>query len=502
VLLALAAVAIVVVPYMVAAQRSSGTALYPLLLGTGDPDAPLRPAGGDLLEEATFFVNVLFTPEPIRVWWLLLPIMLIAKDTRPLRPWRAFLIACGVGFVLLVHSFTLSDPWNLWRYAFGFITPLAVVFAIEVGAERRGLTLPAAAVFLAWLALVVNLVETRQATARRFTASLQEIKSAWVFGTEKRDPRVRSYGDLQRAVPEGERLAILLDDPWKLDYARNPIVNLDLPGFTAPAPGLPSFTTPAHWRAYFASQGIRYLAFVRPDASASLYRRGAWLYRMYQEGELFQFMAAHMIDTFDTFVALAGSSQVLFDRDGMCAIDLGPEAGPEPDRGPPELVRMDRFLRRISEEEFGNKAWQLANRSNLAFKTDGLGPGALILPTTIDHQYKGFWGMFEGLDDPPHRWLMDRTRLRVFGTGREAIHVKLWVRIARAHTRPLVTLNLDGTTIAETTPDEGGMVTFDVPASCTGWCDLYIMFSSSFDWWVPPEDNGIAKLLELDWSAP
>jgi hypothetical protein len=524
VLLAVAAAAAVVVPYAVAAQLSSGTALYPLFAGTGNPAAPLRPAGGDLLDEVGFFISVVFAPEPIRVWWLLLPLMVIARDARPLRPWRAFLLSSGVGFAFLVHAFMLSDAWNMWRYAFGFLTPLAMAFAVEAAArlpflerggadpaprpesraepERRGFALPLAATFLAWLALVVNLVETRQATARRFASSLQGVRAGWVFGTAKRDPRVRSYGELQRAVPEGAPLAVLLDDPWVLDYARNRIVNLDLPGFTAPAPGLPSFTTPAHWRAYFASQGLRYLAFVKPDASSFLYRRAAWIPRMYQEGELFQFMAAHMVDTLDALVALAGSSTVLFDRDGMYAIDLGPAAGPEPDRGPPEAARMDAFLRRISEQELGNNAWQLADRSNLVFKRDGLGPGPLTLPSPDDPEPRGTRGMFTGILAPPHRWLADRTRLRVRGTGREALRLSLWVQTARARTTPLVTVSLDGRTIAEAAPDGAGRISFDVPAPCTGWCDLYLVFSSSFDWWSTAEENRVAMLLELDWVAP
>jgi hypothetical protein len=487
------------------------------MLGTGDPEVPLRPTGGTVLDEILFFLSIVFTPEPIHVWWLLVPVMLIAKDPRPLRPWRAYGIACAAGFVVLVHTFTLSDAWNLWRYAFGYLTPLALVFAIEASArlpflERgepdaaapgpapAGLAMPVAAVFLVWLALVVNLVETRESTAHRFGHALRNIKAAWVFGTAKPEPRLRSYGELQRAVPEGEAIAILLDDPWVLDYARNRIYSLDLPGFTAPAPGLPSFTTPEHWRAYFASQGIRYLAFTDPGESTYLYRRAHWVERMFRDDELYQFMAAHMVDTLDALTALAGSSAVLFHRDGLYAIDLGAGAAPEPDRGPPERVRRDAFVRRISEQHFGN-AWQLANRSTVVFKQDGLGPTPLMLPLVDHHLGKGFWEMFSGVGEPPHRWLMDRTRVRVLGTGRERLRVRMWLRLARAYTNPTVTLSLDGRTLAEVKPDDDGHVVFDAPAPCTGWCELYIVFNSTFDWWNGPETNGIAQLLELDWAA-
>jgi hypothetical protein len=526
-LFAVGAAAVVVVPYMVAALRSSGTALYPVLLGTGNPAAPLRPTGGTFLDEISFFLMIVFTPEPIHVWWLLLPIMVIAKDPRPLRPWRAYAIGCAVGFVALVHSFMLSDAWNLWRYAFGYITPLAMVFAIEAsarlpflgrgdseatgpeaterGAGRSaapgGLVLPVAATFLLWLALVVNLIETRQATARRFVTVLQNIKAGWVFGTAKPEPRLRSYGALQRSIPEDAPLAILLDDPWALDYARNRIVSLDLPGFTAPAPGLPSFTTPEHWRAYFVSRGIRYLAFTDPGESTYLYRRAHWVERMFRDDELYQFMATHMVDTLDALTALAGTSTVLFHGDGLYAIDLGEGAGAEPPRGPPERARQDACMRRISELELGN-AWQLANRSTVVFMRDGLGPTPLVLPVMQDHTSRGFLGMIAGLIAPPQRWLMDRTRVRVLGTGRERIHIELLVHLTRAYTKPMVTLSIDGEVLVEARPDADGNVVLDAAAACTGWCELYIVFNSTFDWWQDPETNGVAQLLAFDWAAP
>lgn len=510
-LIAIAAAAVVVVPYMIAAFASSGTPLYPIALGTANPALPLRPTAGTLLDEISLFISVAFTPEPIHVWWLLLPIMLLAKDRRPLRPWRAFLVAGFVGFVVLVHSFMLSDAWNLWRYAFGYLTPLAIVLALEVAAElpvgerdqRARLGVPVVATYLVWLALVLNLVETRTATARRFGATLQNIKVAWRFGSAKQEPRLRSYADLQRSVPEGATLAVLLDDPWMLDYARNRIVNLDLPGCAAPAPGLPSFTEPEHWRSYLVSRGIRYVAFIDPDYSAFLYRRRNWLGRMFVDDELFQFIAAHNVDAFDSLRALARRSQVVFERDAMSVIDLGATAGPEPDRGPPELTRMDRFIAQISQHELGHQAWQLARRSTVVFKASGTEVGAgpqSVVPWSADQPgTSGLSTLLAALQERPHRWLSDRTLVRVFGTGRERVHAKLWLELGAASNVPTVSFSIDGAIIAEAAPGRDGYIVVDAPAPCTGWCDLYIVFNSIFDW--SPSATGIAKLLELDWTA-
>lgn len=509
VLVAIGATAAVVVPYMIAAALSSGTPLYPIVLGTGNPAMPLRPAGGTWLDEIGFFIAVGFTPEPIHVWWLLLPVMALAADRRPMRPWRAFLIAVIAGFGFLVHSFQLSDAWDLWRYAFGYSTALAIAFAIEVGAElpsggerRPAFGLPAAAVFLVWLALAVNLVETRLATVRRFSATMQNIRAAWVFGSAKPDPRLRAYAALQRAVPEGARLAVLLDDPWMLDYARNPIINLDLPGCAAPAPGLPSFTDPAHWRAYFASRGIRYVAFVDPGYSAFLYRRRTWLGRMFGDDELFQFIAAHIVDAFDVLRALTASSRVVFHDDEMYVVDLGDAVAPEADRGAAEPARMDRFVAQVSEQELGHKGWQLTRRRNVVFPDDARGGATAILPASslTDPTASALWRALAGAQGAPHRSLDSRTRVRVLGTGRERLHARLWIQLAGLATVPTLVVSIDGRTIAEARPDRDGYVGVDVPAACDGWCDLYIAFNGIFDW--SSGDPGVAELLEFDWAAP
>lgn len=509
--LAVGAAALVVVPYMLAAVRDVGTALYPILLGTGNPDAPLRPAGSTALDEISFFVSILFTTEPIRVWWLLLPIMLVVRDHRALRPWRSFAVACAIGFAVLVHSFMLSDAWNLWRYGFGYLTPLAVVLAIEAAARlevlggdsrREGdgkLAMPAAAGVLVWLALVFNMIATREDVARRYNYTLQNLAAAWRLGPGNYEPRVRSYGELQASIPAGETIAVLLDDPWKLDYARNRIVNLDIPGFAAPAPGLPSFTTPEHWRAYLRGQGIRYVAFVDPTQSSYLYRRQQWLFRIFREDELYQYIAAHMVDAQDALLALARTSGRLYERDGLVAIDLGAETPEEPPRGPAERTRMDTFIRQLSERELHSNAWQLAHRSTVVFKKDGLGPSDVVVPQL--QQAPNWLARFASLPEPPYRWLSARTRIRVHGDGAHTLRLKMWVNPLRAHARLTLTVSVDGEIVTEAQPDQAHEVNIETPVTCDGWCDVYLVFNSTFEWWLDATDNEVAKLLELDWTA-
>jgi hypothetical protein len=507
--LAVGVTALVLLPYMVEAWRACGTFLYPILQGTANPATPLRPTGGTFVDELLFFVNVVFNSEPIRIWWLLVPLMLIAKDTRGRRPWSALLIASVVGFVMLVHSFTLSDSYNLWRYSFGSLTPLVIIFAIEAGAQKpfaeteSPLRMSKVSTFLVWLAVLVQLVIAKDWPAKRFAWNVANIRAAIVLGTGKYDPRFEALRAMQDSIPADTKVALMIDDPYRLDFARNQLVCLDLPGFAAPAPGLPSFTTPENWRAYFRSQGIRYLAFAETGYSTWLYRREGWLWRMYSDDELFRYIGAHVVDTLDTFEELARSSKVLFHKEGFYAIDLGDGPAVEPDRGPPEIDRMYRYIREVSESQLHTNAWQLASRGDVVFKPDGQGPSDIVpLPHVADEpDHHSLMALIFGNDDPPpFRWMTDRTLVRVRGQGGHHLHIKTWIKQNRLYAKPIVSVSLDGVPLAKAFPDADGNVVFDLPVQCTGWCNVYLTLSTMSEWWLSADGLRAAKLLEFDWT--
>jgi len=506
-LLAIAAAAIVLLPYLIAAWQAVHTFLYPILPGTANPAIPLRPSGSTILDELNFFVTVALNSEPIRVWWLLAPLMLLAKDTRARRPLLALIVAVAIGFTFLIHSFMLSDAYNMWRYGFAYMTALAVVFVIEASTRLpfvdrddppTVLLAPVASVLVV-IVVMVHFTYQRRTGIDRFQAAVQNIKFGLEEGSRKFDPYPERYQDLQQTIPEGATMAVLLDDPYHLDYARNRIYNLDLPGFAGPGAGLPSFTSLENWRAYFASHGIRYIAFVHEHSSNWLYRRAGWVWRMYADDELFRLIAARMVDTIDTFHELA-KAKTLYEHDGLVAFDLGePTAAVEPDRGLPEVDRMDRYAREFSEQDLGSKAWQLASRRDVVFQADGAAP-APVVPLPGDESP----GMFELVfgRNPPGRWLLDRTHVRLRGSGQHRLHVKLWIRPGRLSTVPTMVVKLDGQIVASGKPDPAGDLVLDAPVECTGWCDLYLVLSTISDWWWSAEQIKGVRLLEFDWTKP
>lgn len=509
--LAVAVTAIMLLPYMVEAWHACGTFLYPIIPGTADPAAPLRPTGGTFVDELIFFANVVFNSEPIHIWWLLLPLMVLAKDVRTRKPWPALLISSTVGLAFLVHSFMLSDPYNLWRYSFGYMTPLAIVFAIEAAAQppfverddKAPLRMSKVSGFLVWLALLVQLVVARGWPAKRFEWAVENIRAGIKLGTAKYEPRTASLQAMQHSIPEGAAVALMIDDPYLLDFARNQISCIDLPGFAAPAPGLPSFTTPDHWRAYFRSRGIRYIAFAESGYSTWLYRREGWLWRLYSDDELFRYIGAHMVDTIDTFEELARTSKVLFHENGLYAIDIGDGPSTEPDRGPPEIARMYRYIREVSEQQLHSKAWELASRDDVVFKHDGNGPSDIVPMPNVDDEpdrHSLFGLIFGAKDETPFRWLTDRTLVRVYGHGQQHLHLKAWVKEGRLYARPMLQISLDGVPLAKMFPDANGEAVFDVPVQCNGWCSVYLTLSTMSEWWLNADNLRGAKLLEFEWT--
>ena len=164
---------------------------------------------------------------------------------------------------------------------------------------------------------------------------------------------------------------------------------------------------------------------------------------------------------------------------------------------------MDRFIRRHSEQELGNHAWQLAQRASVVFSPDGLGPSAIVpLPgATPDPPLTAAIKRLIDLGkEPPHRWLMDRTHLRLRASGRARSHLRIWIRGERLYTTPTVSFLVDGQLVGKAMPDRTGMLVIDGEARCTGWCEGYILISTISEWWQGAQSLQIARLLDFEWD--
>ncbi len=310
--------------FVIAIFQSNHTFLYPLMLGTANPDVPMAPPVWNGFQQTEFFLHVLLAPD-LRLFLPLLPILFLQRDRRPGLPLLAFTAACTVGFVLLMHSFALSDADNLWRYAFAYTMALSIILVVE-GTRAGELQLPSTARFWVIACLLAQLLTTIKPVSRKFNTIGSNLSAA--TRSLPHSELERDYETLQSLVPAGERLAVLLDEPVHLDYRRNQIFNLDYPGVTSLPPGMPNFRGAEAMAEYFRGQKIRYLAFVRGTHSRYFYRRGIWVHRLIIDTELWTSVAPYFIDTLDNFDELARVYPVLFEKDGMVLVDLARRSAP------------------------------------------------------------------------------------------------------------------------------------------------------------------------------
>ena len=138
------------------------------------------------------------------------------------------------------------------------------------------------------------------------------------------------YALLQDAVPPGARLLVLLDEPYRLDFRRNTIINFDEPGGVSPPPGIPIGRGPEELARYFSSLSIRYIAFRITDRSRE-YCVGTWRRRlaqpttwdMHNRSAQFKSMARYYLDVFDNLKALSQTCRRLVDKNEHIVIDFG-----------------------------------------------------------------------------------------------------------------------------------------------------------------------------------
>ncbi|MEO7097309.1 MAG: hypothetical protein ABI175_28870, partial [Polyangiales bacterium] len=431
-------------------------------------------------------------------------VMVFAKDPRPSRPITALLVASTLGLVLMVHAFVGSDANHLWRYAFAAAVTLLAVFSLEIGADDSNTRLVPLGRWILLGSLLLQLVVQRETLPKRFTGLIENIREAR-HGAPTAHAQQQRYERLQAAIPAGERVAVMLDDPAFLDYGRNRIFNLDTPGYASPGPGLPAFTNADAWRAYLRGLGIRYVAFVRSDRSRYFYRRPFWVWRIFNDAEIFQTMSAYAIDAIETLAALSTRVPVVHEEDGLVVLDLGADVPAPPVQAYSEVARRAAFVRDLADREELHDAWSLTTRSNVLFD-DGFTGLVFLDPSTDDPTW---YDAFHAPATAPTRgtaarWLYRRAHLRVRGSADMHLALGGKINLAAAYTRPRLDVMLDGELIATVIPDAGGR--FDIDAQVTraqlagGWHDIYLVFDSIAEPQTNVRELRSARLESLEWE--
>jgi hypothetical protein len=327
----LALVALLVAPWLVLSYRSSATFLFPLMKGTLRAGVDLQSHGMTPMRLVRFFADVWLAPDPITTLPLFMLIGLFVRETSVRRPLAAQWLAAFVSLILLSLAFSLSNPENLARYDYGFVTASAFLtwqtVATQAAGRARanafGWAAPVALLLLAMAAPVLskdNQVRSKKMIAAGLADTDELLRRTAPM--QKEPPAADAYHRMQAATPPGTRMLVMLDEPYFLDFGRNEIWNLDMPGAASPQPGIPAFQGPQALVDYLRAQGLRYVAFVRPERSVYLYRRDVWFDHIYDPDEIWRTFAPYMVDIMDNLVALAATRVALYEGSGMILLDL------------------------------------------------------------------------------------------------------------------------------------------------------------------------------------
>jgi hypothetical protein len=312
-------------PWLLLSYRSSGTPFFPLWPGTFNPDVALQSQWRSVSKLLRFAWQVWVQGDPFVLLVVFALAGLSVREASRRRPVASQWVATAVVLLLSCVSLRLMDAANLARYCFGYLAA-SILFTWQ-SASARTRNEPILTALLA-AALVANLARNETRTFEMVDHRLMDLAELLRRSTpaQVEPPNAQAYRHLQNGVPEGAPLLVMLDEPHHLDYSRNAILNLDLPGIASPAPGLPSFQGPEALATYLRERGIRYLAFVRPERSPFAYRRSAWAPRIFDAQEIWRVYVPYMLDTMDNVAGLAESRVRLLEEDGMVLLDLEGES--------------------------------------------------------------------------------------------------------------------------------------------------------------------------------
>ena len=331
---AFGAFAVFLLPWMILALVTVGTAFYPVFKGNLNPEFAILGHVTPAEELRWSIENIFYQSRVIKPLYLMFAAVLVLPMTRRNRAIHAFFLSSALSFALMMHFFrAFHDANSISRYylsftvAFAFAAVQRALAGLSSGRRLRA-ALPGA--MLAIFALMYHLATTGEVLQHRLTDDIDLGEQVFnhvgppIIG---KIPVQEQYTRLQSTVPEKAPLLVMLDHTYLLDFKRNPISDYDHPGVMGPGSKPPAFKGPEAWAAYMLSQGIRYVAYQIGPSSAE-YKRSTWDARnaivIDHTGRngFYKIQARFELDAFDTLEALTKTRKSVFNEGELHVIDL------------------------------------------------------------------------------------------------------------------------------------------------------------------------------------
>ena len=338
-------VTVFLLPWWLTEYRSSRTFLYPLALGNARPGFLV---GGDLSlsAEVQFALAYLrWDQMPVRGLSLFVLASLCLPGSLRSVGIRAVVLGTGAGVAAVVHGCrTMDDVPSVSRFSMPIVLALALAVLLDSlrrldAREPRPTGRAVAAAVLAVGAVVLQFGGTRDAIAQEYRTWAWNIdRQLGATTTTAASEKDTYYRSVQAAVPEGQPFLEIVDQPFRFDFERNPIIICDMPGGAAPAPGFPLSGGAEELEDYFRKQSIRYLVLGIGPGSPE-YNPSRWIDEMqktplplsgFTRGPQHRSMAPVYVGVFKGLEQLTRRHKQLFDDGAIHVVDLSLLPGADP----------------------------------------------------------------------------------------------------------------------------------------------------------------------------
>ncbi len=324
-------------PWWILSLRSCGTFLFPLLVGGGGHEVSLMPAI-PLADRLRFVARAtLFREGTISSPLTFFLAGALMTGRRSQHVLKVFLLGCALSALAMSWGAApfCGDFGTTSRYQLPVILPCVLAVCLETIpalAERQWrerAPVDRIAPILTLCAIAIQLHVHQGDIGRFYLGRIRLAATALSTAPIRSERSDVLYQQIQSAVPPGEKLLVILDEPYRLDFRRNTVCIFDWPGSVSPPPGFPLGKGPEGLARYLSSLSIRYIAF-RISNHSVLYNIKVWE-KIAAKGKIWDWRSldswlnCHTRDVLDIFASLKDLSQTrhrLFDQDEYLVLDL------------------------------------------------------------------------------------------------------------------------------------------------------------------------------------
>lgn len=260
-------------PYFLVSWQSSGTLMFPFSIGYGNSEMMFggtKEGGWTNLEAVIKFFA--FPEIAVMICALLVSVALQGNQRRL----GVVAALAGVGMVFLsAFKMSAASTYDVYRYTYPIIAfPLFWILARATSTVEKPHCLrgPIAAGGAALIIIIVQFQSISQEIQNEISTIPLQI-NGFKFPVAQLAP---AYKYLQEKVPPGEKIFAIVDAPYLLNYARNPIDNIDSIGGASLPPAMPFYHGAEALKMYLISLGYRYVLCVDFDNAVLLYTRKLW----------------------------------------------------------------------------------------------------------------------------------------------------------------------------------------------------------------------------------